>query len=88
MMDSSPAIFQTLLVRPADFGILRTMTKTPKIGRPVTTGKSPAVLVAVPPALLKEIDRWAVANADSEFEPLSRPAAIRRLVARGLKAKG
>ena len=59
----------------------------PRKGRPVTTGKSPVVLVAVPPAMLKEIDRWRGRNA-RDFEELSRPAAIRALVARGLKAKG
>jgi hypothetical protein len=64
-----------------------TNSKAPKIGRPVTTGKSPVVLVAVPSAMLKEIDRWRERNA-GDFEEVSRPAAIRALVARGLKAKG
>jgi hypothetical protein len=64
-----------------------TNSNAPKIGRPVTTGKSPAVLVAMPPAMIKAIDAWGAQHA-RDFEETSRPAAIRALVTRGLKAKG
>jgi hypothetical protein len=52
-----------------------------KIGRPAV-GSVP-IMVRIPPADLKPIDRWISKQA----KPLSRPEAIRRLVELGLEAK-
>jgi hypothetical protein len=53
-----------------------------KRGRPAT-GKSPAVVVRFPPALIATIDTWAGKAGDV----VTRSEAIRRLVELGLKAK-
>jgi metal-responsive CopG/Arc/MetJ family transcriptional regulator len=51
-------------------------------GRPPSESKMIPVLIAFPVELLDRID----ARADEDFE--SRAAMIRRLIVRGLKAKG
>jgi hypothetical protein len=55
-----------------------------KRGRPSTGGRREGILVRLEPDQLSALDAWA----DRQDEPTSRPAAIRRLVAIGLKAKG
>ena len=53
-----------------------------KRGRPAT-GKSPAVVVRFPPALIATIDTWAGKAGDV----VTRSEAIRRLVELGLKRR-
>jgi len=50
-------------------------------GRPSTGGRDPHIAARMPPALIAEVEAWAVAN------DTSRSDAIRRLVEIGLKAK-
>jgi metal-responsive CopG/Arc/MetJ family transcriptional regulator len=56
-------------------------TEKRKPGRPPSDEKMVQVLAGFPADLLTEIDK----RAEAEFE--SRPAAIRRLVRRGLKVR-
>jgi hypothetical protein len=55
-------------------------------GRPPSESKMVPVLISFPPAMLKEIDRWRDKHP-VDFEEMSRSAAMRALIARGLKAK-
>lgn len=55
-----------------------------KRGRPKTTGMGTLIGVRLLPEPLAALDAWIAKKRD----PLSRPEAIRRLVERGLKAKG
>jgi hypothetical protein len=52
-----------------------------KRGRPPNGGRDPHIAARMPPALIAEVEAWAVANETS------RSDAFRRLVERGLKAK-
>lgn len=53
-------------------------------GRPSTGGRREGVMVRLEPAQFEALDGWIKRNAHD----LSRPEAIRRLVAIGLTAKG
>jgi hypothetical protein len=52
-------------------------------GRPSTGGRREGVMVRLEPAQFESLDGWIKRNAPD----LSRPAAIRRLVELGLRAK-
>lgn len=56
---------------------------TKKRGRPKSTGKGELIGVRLLPEPLAAFDSWIA----KQREPLSRPEAIRRLLAIGLKAK-
>jgi hypothetical protein len=54
-------------------------------GRPSTGGRREGVMVRLEPAQFDELDDWIARQQEPD---LSRPEAIRRLVATGLKARG
>jgi hypothetical protein len=54
-------------------------------GRPVTTGKGTLIGVRLLDEPLAALDAWIAKQKELD---LSRPEAIRRLVERGLRAKG
>ena len=58
--------------------------KKRKPGRPRTTGRGTAVMVRMHEEQLAAVDAWARQGS----KPLSRPEAIRQLVAIGLYAGG
>jgi hypothetical protein len=54
-----------------------------KRGRPVTTGKGTLIGVRLQPSQLKALDAW-IARQDA---PVTRPEAIRAVLAAGIKVK-
>jgi hypothetical protein len=64
------------LIDPARFALTINHMKKGKRGRPAT-GQNPVVLLTIPAALLKRVDRWR----DAQFEDgMRRQEAICRLV--------
>jgi hypothetical protein len=57
-------------------------TRKKRTGRP-RVGSEP-IMVRMPPPDLEKLDHWI----SKQSEDLSRPAAIRRLIALGMRAKG
>lgn len=62
---------------------IRVITKKGR-GRPVTTGKGTLIGVRLQPDQLNALDGW-ISKQDA---PLTRPEALRAMLAAGLKAKG
>jgi hypothetical protein len=66
---------------------IRVITKKRR-GRPVTTGKGTLIGVRLLDEQLAALDAWIAAQEPDHIIPnLSRPAAIRRLIELGLRAK-
>lgn len=56
--------------------------KKPRRGRPAT-GHDPKFTFRLPEPLMRDVDAWAVAQAD----PLNRSEAVRELLRQGLAAR-